>query len=114
MAQPDPDSTLAIASGAYNALNGYGLLVSGTIGGVISLRFVAGMTAWQRISGVAAGCVMAHYLSPIIAALFEIEPHTKAIAFLVGLFGLSVCGAIFDSIKHMDLWGLIQSRYGKE
>lgn len=114
MAQPDPDSSFAIISGAYNALNGYGLMLSGTIGGVISLRFVTGMTVWQRISGVLAGCIMAHYLSPVIASVFEIEPHTKAIAFLVGLFGLSVCGAIFDSIKQMDLWGLVQSRYGRE
>ena len=61
------------------------------------------------ISGVA----MAAYVTPLIAHMFNEEPYQNAIAFLIGLFGMSITASIFRAIKSSDLWGLIKRKYGK-
>lgn len=89
------------------------VLIAGFLGGILSMSFVDGMTAWQRAVAVTSGCIMAHYLAPLIAFLFNEVQYQETIGFLVGLFGMSICSAIFRAIKNSDIWGIVQSRFGR-
>lgn len=88
------------------------VIVAGLIGSLLSLAFVEQMSKRQRIVAVLSGMVMAHYLAPLIAFLFNEDKYQETIGFLVGLFGMSVVAAVFRTIKNSDLWGLIKKRYG--
>ena len=87
-----------------------GAFMSGIVGGIISMRFVKGMTKWERATGIVAGAVMAHYIASPIAFLFGVGEYVETVGFLVGMFGMSICGALFDAIKKSDIWGLIEKR----
>jgi len=90
------------------------VIIAGFIGGVLSMSFVDGMNKRQRLVAICSGMVMAHYLAPLIAFLFHEEEYQETIGFLIGLFGMSVCSAIFRSIKNSDMWSLIQQRFGRK
>ena len=91
-------------------LEGKAVIVAGLVGGLISMNFVDGMTAKQRLAAILAGATIAHYLSPLIAFLFNMRDYQETIGFLVGLFGMSICSAIFKAIKDSDLWAIIEQR----
>lgn len=88
------------------------VVIAGFVGSVLSLAFVDQMTKRQRIVAVISGMVMAHYLAPMIAFLFNEEKYQETIGFLVGLFGMSGVAAIFRGVKNADLWSLVKRRYG--
>lgn len=87
------------------------VIIAGLLGGVLSMSFVDGMGKTQRAVAVVSGSIMAHYLAPLIAFLFKEGDYVETIGFLIGLFGMSICAAIFRAIQNSDLWGLIQRRY---
>lgn len=89
------------------------VVIAGFIGSLLSLSFIDHMDKRQRIIAVISGMVMAYYLAPLIAFLFNEEKYEATIGFLVGLFGMSVVAAVFRAIKNSDLWGLITRRYGR-
>lgn len=89
------------------------IIVAGLIGSLLSLAFIDHMGKRERVIAVISGMVMAHYLAPLIAFLFNEEKYQETIGFLVGLFGMSVVAAVFRAIKNSDLWGLIARRYGR-
>lgn len=90
------------------------VILAGFVGGVLSMSFVDGMNKTQRLVAIISGMAMAHYLAPLIAFLFHEEQYQETIGFLIGLFGMSVCSAIFRSIKNSDMWALIQQRFGRK
>lgn len=90
------------------------VIIAGFIGAVLSMSFVDGMNKKQRLIAIVSGMAMAHYLAPLIAFLFHEEQYQETIGFLIGLFGMSVCSAIFRSIKNSDMWALIQQRFGRK
>ena len=87
------------------------IIIAGFIGGMLSMSFVDGMNKKQRLIAIISGMAMAHYLAPMIAFLFHEEQYQETIGFLIGLFGMSVCSAIFRAIKNSDVWSLIQQRF---
>lgn len=89
------------------------VLVAGFFGGILSMSFVDGMSKKQRAIAIVSGMVMAHYLSPLIAFLFKEGDYQETIGFLIGLFGMSICAAVFRAIQNSDLWGLVAKRFGK-
>lgn len=88
------------------------VLIAGFIGSILSLSFVGKMGKRQRLASVLSGIAMAHYIAPLIANLFHEENYETTVGFLVGLFGMSICAAVFRAIKNSDLWGLVSKRYG--
>ncbi len=74
--------------------------VGGFIGAVVSLKFIdAGMNSWQKATTVLAGSVVAGYVTPVIVDTLGLSEKLEAgIAFLIGLFGMSLAGAIVTSI----------------
>lgn len=90
------------------------VILAGFIGAIMSMSFVDGMSKKQRVVAICSGMVMAHYLAPLIAFLFKEEEYQETIGFLIGLFGMSICSAIFRAIQNSDVWGLIVKRFSKE
>ncbi len=88
------------------------IVIAGFIGSVMSMSFVDGMNKKQRVAALVSGTIMAHYLSSPIANSFSHGQYRETIGFLVGLFGMSICAAIFRSIKDSNLWELFEKRFG--
>lgn len=100
------------ANSATNEHSAKMVVIAGFLGGVLSMSFVDGMSKRQRVVAIISGAVMAHYTSPLIASLFDSGDYQETIGFLVGLFGMSICSAIFRAIKDSDLWALFEKRLG--
>ena len=89
------------------------VVLAGLCGSLLSLSFVDDMGVRQRIAAVLSGIVMSHYVAPFIAKVFNEDNFVETIGFLVGLFGMSICAAVFRAIKISDLWGLVFKRFGR-
>lgn len=97
---------------SFTSLDGTkAVILAGFIGSVLSMSFVDGMGRKQRFVAVISGMVMAHYLAPLIAFMFKEGDYQETIGFLVGLFGMSICAAIFRGIQDSDILGIIVSRF---
>ena len=74
-------------------------LAAGFIGALISLKFIEGLNMAQRATTVLAGTFIAAYLTPFTVELAELSPKMEAaVAFLGGLFGMSIAGAAITAI----------------
>ena len=74
-------------------------LIAGFCGAVISLKFLAVLTIWQKVTTVAAGTIVAAYCTPLTVEILNLSPKLEAaIAFLGGLFGMSIAGAAITAI----------------
>lgn len=89
------------------------VVIAALLGSILSLSFIDDMGKRQRCVAVISGMIMAHYLAPLIAHVFNEDSYQETVGFLIGLFGMSICAAVFRAIKNSDLWGLIKSRFGK-
>ena len=77
----------------------YATLAAGFIGALISLKFIEGLSLWQRMSTVLAGMVVAAYCSPLTVEVLGLSAKLEgAVAFLLGLFGMSIAGAATQAI----------------
>lgn len=90
------------------------VVIAGFFGAVLSMRFVDGMSKKQRLFAIISGMVMAHYMAPMIAYLFKENDYQETIGFLIGLFGMSVCSAIFKAIQESDIWALLEKHFLRE
>lgn len=76
-------------------------LAAGFAGAVISLKFIEKQTVPQRITTVVAGALIAAYCAPLTIELMSLSASPRmegAIAFLAGLFGMSIAGALIKAI----------------
>lgn len=74
-------------------------LIAGFLGAVISLKFIDGLSVKQRASTVIAGTIIAAYCTPLTVELLGLSTKLEgAIAFLGGLFGMSIAGAAITAI----------------
>lgn len=89
------------------------VILAGFCGAALSLGFVDGLSKKQQAIAIFSGVIMAHYLSPMIAYLFNEMQYEETIGFLVGLFGMSICSALFRAIQNSDIWALIVKRFSK-
>lgn len=77
-------------------------LIPGGMGAAVSLKFIEGLTTWQRLSTVLAGAVAAGFLAPLAVEYMELSFKAEPpIAFIIGLFGMSCAGAL---TKAMPDW----------
>ena len=76
----------------------YATLIGGFLGALVSLKFIEGMSVWSRASTVLAGALVAAYLTPVVVEWMELSAKMEGgIAFLVGLFGMSMAGAVIKA-----------------
>lgn len=76
-------------------------LAAGFVGAVISLKFIEGQGALQRVTTVIAGALIAAYCTPLTIEVLNLTTTPRmegAIAFLGGLFGMSIAGAAIKAI----------------
>lgn len=73
----------------------------GALGALVTLRMAPGTTWWERATNVLGGSVCAGYCAPALAEWWRVAtPGMHAIlAFGVGMFGLSLVGAVMQGIK---------------
>jgi hypothetical protein len=74
-------------------------LIAGFLGAVISLKFIDGLSVKQRASTVIAGALVAGYCTPLTVELLGLSQKLEGpVAFLGGLFGMSIAGAAIKAI----------------
>lgn len=76
-------------------------LLAGFAGAVISLKFIEGQSVPERVTTVIAGALIAAYCTPLTIELLSLSASPRmegAIAFLGGLFGMSIAGAAIKAI----------------
>lgn len=75
--------------------------MAGALGALATLRFAPGASWWERATNVLAGSVCAGYCAPALAEWWAIAlPGVRsALAFGVGMFGLSLAAAITQGIR---------------
>lgn len=89
--------------------------IAGVVGSTISLRFLGRkLTPWEVITTVPCGAALAVYGAPMIANYEKIidEQIVIGLGFFIGLFGLSLCAAIYDAIRNGTLTRVVSSRLG--
>lgn len=81
-------------------------LIAGAAGSAISLKFFDDLTVFQRWTTFLCGMVLAIFLTEGMAYYLEIKTLSLEVglAFLIGLFGMSITGSIMQLIKTTD-WG---------
>lgn len=80
-----------------------GATIGGFFGALVSLKFIEGLFWWQRIPTVFAGMMAAAYCTPLVMEMFTISVKTEAaIAFLIGVFGMSLMGAVVKALPELS------------
>ena len=90
------------------------LWVAGAVGAAASLRFSDDINTFgKRLTAIASGAAAAHYLTPMVMEHLGIaSTRSGGVAFLLGLFGMSIAASIIRAIKTADLWAFVRSRWG--
>lgn len=77
----------------------YVTIVGGFIGAVVSLKFIEGLSVVQRTGTVIAGTFVAAYCTPLTIEVLGLSAKLEGtVAFLGGLFGMSIAGALMKAI----------------
>jgi len=89
-----------------------GVIIAGTAGAAVSLMVIKG-PIWYRFCLFGGGLVSAAFVTPLITNVLDLTNSENAVAFLVGMFGMSLAAAIirtiqdvnFDSLsEHLRAW----------
>lgn len=80
-------------------------LIAGFIGAVISLKFLTEIQTWPaRIFMAFCGTMCAAYATPGIADYFKWSERVEsALAFAVGLFGMTLANAVMGALREMKI-----------
>lgn len=77
-------------------------IIGGLLGSFVSLKFIediAHWSPWKKATTVLAGATVAAFMTPLTVEVFELSKGAEgAIAFLGGLFGMSIAGSIIREI----------------
>lgn len=84
-------------------------VIAGMVGAVIGLRFVPGHSVLGRLVNVLAGAATAGYITPAAAELFGLVTPAleSALAFAVGMFGMSIAAALMQALRELPLAQII-------
>lgn len=86
--------------------------IGGLVGAIVSLKFIEGLTIFQRAGTVLGGMLSAAYVTPLVIQVIELSTRLEsAVAFLVGVFGMSIAAAIMKAIP--ELVAAARDRIGK-
>ena len=100
-------------------LQGLGLkktpLILGLIGSVIALKWIEAVGVWGRTCAVFIGCAAAQVGTPLALKFFEFHnEYEGGISFIIGLFSMSIIGAVMKAINQADLWALVKEWFSKK
>lgn len=80
-------------------------LTAGLGGALVGLRFAPGATILERSLNVLSGAACAGWLAPAAVTLFDLTSKSAeaAMAFLIGMFGLSIAAAAMEVVRTIKL-----------
>ena len=86
-----------------------GPFIAGLSGSIVALRWVPGITLPERLFNALAGTAMAGFGSPALSDWLHITSAgtVSALAFAVGLFGLSLAAAVVQAVRDIKLAEII-------
>jgi hypothetical protein len=89
--------------------------VPGALGALVALKGAPGASWGERIINVGCGALIAGFVAPAAAEWFGLaSPEMRsAIAFMLGLFGMSLVAAITESIRSGTLTELLRGLFGR-
>lgn len=98
MAAPDIDQAAKIAGHPATA---------SLAGAVVGLRFIPGATAWARLANACGGASVSYYVAPAFAGYLHLDARgTSALAFVLGLVGISLADGLVQGVRSTK-WGEI-------
>ena len=83
-----------------------GAIIGGTAGAVVSLIFIEG-PIWKRVCMFIGGLSASIFMTPWFVHVFNAQKSENAMAFVVGLFGMSLTSAIIKTIQGVDFVSLM-------
>lgn len=86
-------------------------LMAGVLGAAIGLKFVPGLLWIERLINFSAGLSCSIYLSPAVGEMMNLSTPNKqaGLAFLMGLFSVSIAAAIFEGLRALKVADIIDS-----
>jgi CDP-diglyceride synthetase len=86
-------------------------LIAGFLGSLVSLRFVDGAKTWTGLVLMAlAGTLTAAYIAPAITEYLGSSQRVEhALTFGIGMFGMTIAGAIVCAVRELKLADAIAS-----
>lgn len=77
----------------------------GGIGSMVALRFAPGVKWIDRFLNVICGMALAGYLAPAATDWLQLKSGAvaNAVAFVIGLLGMSLCAAIVQGIRDLKV-----------
>lgn len=84
--------------------------LAGVAGSFVAVRFAPGTSWGERVFNVMCGALCAAYITPAIADRLEVvkAPQQSAIAFVVGLFAMTLAAAIVQGIRETNVAEIIR------
>lgn len=83
-------------------------VVVGALGATASLTFIKDMSWPQKIAMVVYGTVMSVlFTDPVVALVNMPTGLASGVAFLVGMFSMTLAGAVITAFRGGDVWNLI-------
>lgn len=84
-------------------------LTAGIGGALAGLRFAPGVSWIERIFNVASGAACAGWLAPAAVGLYDLASTSaeSAIAFLIGMFGMSIAAAVVEAVRAVKLADIV-------
>lgn len=84
-------------------------LIFGLIGAIAALKWVDAVGIYGRMFAVVTGCAIAQAITPVTLLFFQFNvEYEGGTAFVIGLFGMSIVGAIMKAINSANLWELVK------
>lgn len=80
-------------------------VMAGTFGSMVSMAVIAG-PIWYRLCLFMGGLVSSAYVTPLIVNSFELGKSENAVAFLVGMFGMSIAAAVIRTVQDVNFESL--------
>lgn len=86
-------------------------LTAGAFGSMIGLKFIPGLLWIDRFANFCSGMACSIYVAPIISEVLGLTtiPKQNGLAFLMGLFSVSITAAIIDGIRNVKVADIIDS-----
>lgn len=87
------------------------VIAAGFCGGVISLAFISDLPRSVRYTAILAGLSSAIAFTPVAIYFWRfLGDFEPAVAFILGIGGMSIVGKIHAIIKNLDLLQLVKGR----
>lgn len=90
-------------------------LTAGLIGAMVGLKFAPGLTWTERTVNVLSGSACAGFIAPAAGELFKLTTPSmlSALAFFLGMFGMSLAAAIMVGLRDVKVGEIIQSWFSR-